>query len=367
MRDYMYCDYGATAPLSQNVVNEVISTIHVFGNPSSTYSIGDSARAIIAGCRETVKKFINAPDDSRVIFTPSGSASNTLAVKGYIQSHLTANYFSPLLHKSINNYMQSELHEYEMINVNTKGFIDLESLQQRLEMNRQMEPFVVIEFANSEIGTLQLVKEVAFLTHQYNGKIYVDCTGAIASIPIDVQDLGVDMIGFSGHKLGALKGTGVLWLKNPNTVLKPLIYGAQEEGLVGGTENVLGIASLDAAMKLYKYYKFTDDFRLELYKRIVQNGWKLIGSRKRRLPNNFFFSIPEKSGEEIVTRLDLRYNIQASTGSACNSGSKEHSSALRAIHLPEELMDGCIRLTFHGDEKENDVRRVFRAIETLTR
>lgn len=366
-RDYMYCDYGATAPLPQDVINQVVSTMHVFGNPSSTYSLGDEARKIVANCRETVKKFINAPEDSRVIFTPSGSASNTLAVRGYIQSHLTNNYFSPLLHKSINNYIKEELKDYELINVNTKGFIDLNSFQQRLEMNHQLEPFVVIEFANSEIGTLQLVKDVTRLTHQYNGKVYVDCTGAVASIPIDVQNLEVDMIGFSGHKLGALKGIGVLWLKNSNTILKPLIYGAQEEGLVGGTENVLGIVSLNAAIKFHKYYKFTDDFRLELYKRIVKNGWKLIGSRKRRLPNNFFFSIPNHSGEEIVTRLDLRYNIQASTGSACNSGSKEYSSALKAINLPEELMNSCVRLTFHGDEKENDVRRVFRAIETLTR
>ncbi|MGN8905315.1 cysteine desulfurase family protein [Bacillota bacterium HCP28S3_F12] len=363
----MYCDYGATTPVPVVVQDQVRHVLNKFGNPSSLYRFGDETRAILTEARYMVKKFINAPEDSKVIFTPSGSASNTLAVKGYIDEHLVHPYFSPLLHKSINEYIKQDCRDYDMIKVNTKGFIDLSALQVRFEMNKSIEPFVVIEYANSEIGTIQIVKEVAELTHEYGGKIYVDCTGAIASVPIDVQDLDVDMIGFSAHKLGGLKGCGVLWCKEPNIRLHPIIFGAQEDGLIGGTENIVAIAALSKAIEYHVYRPLDDEFRLELFKRIVRNGWHLAGSRKRRLPNNFYFSIPGNSGEEIMTRLDLQYDIQVSTGSACSSGSPEPSSALKAINWPEDELFSCIRLTFCGEEKPEDILNVFSTIKKVAK
>lgn len=368
----MYCDYAATTPLADCIKDNIGEILEKFGNPSSTYSLGDETRMIVETTRQRAKKFINAPEDSIVVFTPSGSGSNTLAVEGYLYSRFTRMYYSPLLHKSLNKCKDYFLDAVGVkLEVNPKGFIDLIEFKNKIEKNylsgrgRNQEcdcPLLVIEYANSEIGTLQVVKEAIKLIHSVNGIAYVDCTGAIASIPIDVQDLGADMIGFSAHKLGALKGCGVLWMRK-NFYLKPLVYGAQENGLVGGTENVLGIWALGKVLANYEYHALAPEIRRSIFKRIERNGWHLIGSERRRLPNNFYFSIPTVDATELMTRLDLYEDIQVSTGSACSSGSREPSSTLVAINCPKEWLHSCIRVTFSGKETVEEVNGVFDAIE----
>ena len=368
----MYCDYAATTPLADCVKDNIGEVLEKFGNPSSAYSLGDEARVIVETTRQRVKKFINAPENSIVVFTPSGSGSNTLAVEGYLYSRFTRIYYSPLLHKSLNKCKDYFLDAiWVKLEANSKGFIDLMAFENKLEkdyssrngMNQKCDcPLLVVEYANSEIGTLQVVKEAIELIHSVNGIAYVDCTGAIASIPIDVQDLDADMIGFSAHKLGALKGCGVLWMRK-NFYLKPLVYGAQENGLVGGTENVLGIWTLGKVLENYEYHTLSPEVRRSIFKRIERNGWHLIGSERRRLPNNFYFSIPTVDATELMTRLDLYEDIQVSTGSACSSGSHVPSSALVAINCPKEWLYSCIRVTFGGKETTEEVNTVFDAIE----
>ena len=364
----MYCDYAATTPLADCIKDNIGEILEKFGNPSSTYSLGDETRVIVETTRQRVKKFINAPEDSVVVFTPSGSGSNTLAVEGFYYLNLTQIYWSPLLHKSLHIYLFENNYHATKLEVNSKGFLELDKLKKKLDARKESisdslhSPFLVIEYANSEIGTLQVVKEAIELIHSVNGIAYVDCTGAIASIPIDAQDLGADMIGFSAHKLGALKGCGVLWMRK-NFYLKPLVYGAQENGLVGGTENVLGIWALGKVLENYEYHTLSPEIRRSIFKRIEHNGWHLIGSERRRLPNNFYFSIPTVDATELMTRLDLYEDIQVSTGSACSSGSREPSSSLLAINCPEEWLHSCIRVTFGGKETAEEVNGVFDAIE----
>ena len=364
----MYCDYAATTPLADCIKDNIGEILEKFGNPSSTYSLGDETRVIVETTRQRVKKFINAPEDSVVVFTPSGSGSNTLAVEGFYYLNLTQIYWSPLLHKSLHIYLFENNYHATKLEVNSKGFLELDKLKKKLDARKESisdslhSPFLVIEYANSEIGTLQVVKEAIELIHSVNGIAYVDCTGAIASIPIDAQDLGADMIGFSAHKLGALKGCGVLWMRK-NFYLKPLVYGAQENGLVGGTENVLGIWALGKVLENYEYHTLSPEIRRSIFKRIEHNGWHLIGSERRRLPNNFYFSIPTVDATELMTRLDLYEDVQVSTGSACSSGSREPSSALVAINCPEEWLHSCIRVTFSGKETAEEVNGVFDAIE----
>lgn len=364
----MYCDYAATTPLADCVKNNIGEILEKFGNPSSTYSLGDETRVIVETTRQRVKKFINAPEDSIVVFTPSGSGSNTLAVEGFYYFNLTQIYWSPLLHKSLHIYLFENNNHATELEVNSKGFLELDKFKKMLDARKESisdslhTPLLVVEYANSEIGTIQVVKEAIELIHSVNGIAYVDCTGAIASIPIDVQDLGADMIGFSAHKLGALKGCGVLWMRK-NFYLKPLVYGAQENGLVGGTENVLGIWALGKVLENYEYHTLSPEVRRSIFKRIERNGWHLIGSERKRLPNNFYFSIPTVDATELMTRLDLYEDIQVSTGSACSSGSREPSSALVAINCPEEWLHSCIRVTFSGKETAEEVNAVFDAIE----
>lgn len=369
----MYCDYAATTPLNKDVKEYIVSILDDFGNPSSVYSLGDKTRKIIAQARENVKKFVNADDETRIIFTPSGSGSNMLAVNGYMRKYECVPFFSPLLHKSLKNYKDgwdagNRSNQIRTIPVNQIGEINLQLFQlQLVSASREKGvPFVVIEYANSEIGTIQSVKEICELVHEYYGVVYVDCTGAIASTPIDMQKIGADMIGFSAHKLGALKGCGVLCIYDPSIHLTPLICGAQEDGLVGGTENVIGIAALGKAVENYKYHNLSDEIRKWGYNFIRSNRWKLVGDKMDRLPNNFYFSIPGKSGMEIMTKLDLYEDIQVSTGSACSSGDAKPSDVLLAIGVRDDV-HSYIRVTFHGDESDDEVKDVFNRIKRIAK
>lgn len=369
----MYCDYAATTPLTKEVKEYVISILDDFGNPSSVYSLGDTTRKIINKARDNVRKFINAEEESEIYFTPSGSASNMLAVNGFIENYDCDAFFSSLLHKSLNLYRE----EYNvahrdttirMIPVNKVGELNIGLLALQMSVCRPSRriPFVVVEYANSEIGTIQDIKAIADLVHMNEGILYVDCTGAIGSIPIDVQTFGADMIGFSAHKLGALKGCGVLYMSAKMVSeydLKPIIFGSQESGKVGGTENIIGIAAIGKAVENYKYQNLSDEIRNEVFDYIKTNGWILAGSRTNRLPNNFYFAVPNRNGAEMMTLLDTRDDIQVSTGSACSAGDAEPSYALVMIGAPKELLHSYIRVTFHGDETRDQVIDVFNRIK----
>lgn len=370
----MYCDYAATTPLSDGMKKYLCETMDKFGNPSSRYSLGDETRQIVELTRQSVRKFINAPDDCEIVFTPSGSASNTLAVKGFFDNDFYADrydlIYSPLLHKSLNNIVNYEdshghcvvqkLHVYE------NGNIALTDLDDTCKYTVSIgdRPFVVVEYANSEIGTLQNISEIAEIVHKYYGILYIDCTGAISSVSIDMKNLDVDMLGFSAHKIGALKGCGVLCYKK-HIELVPLIFGAQENGLVGGTENVLGVASLGYAIDHHQYSNFGYSVREAILNKIDEYGWKLAGDRDNRLPNSFYFCIPGINAEHLVARLDLYKGIQCSTGSACSSGSKKPSSTLEAIGTSTKDIFSYIRLSFHGDESLDDVLAVLETIREV--
>lgn len=245
----VYLDNAATTPLSSSVKDYVVSLLDCFYNPSSTYDDGKKSKRIIEEARSNVAKFINA-DSDEIIFTSGGSASNTLAIKGCYEENNCCVFYSSIAHKSMLKCAEAT-YGSQKIYVDKDGKIYTFILEDMLKYC-DTKPFVVIDYANSEIGTIQNVKEIIKLTHSYDGIVYLDCTGSISSIPIDVKELDVDMIGFSGHKIHALKGCGVLY-KKKNLKLSPLIYGEQESGLFGGTENFLGIATIGKAIENYDY------------------------------------------------------------------------------------------------------------------
>ena len=245
----IFLDNASTTPLSDSMKEYLISILDIYGNPSSLHSKGESAKQIIISTRQSVAKFINA-DENDIYFTSGGASSNTLAIRGYYLRNACTILYSPIAHKSILKCVKSCRNSYPL-KVDSKGFINFDDLKEWLDA-RNVNPFVIIDYANSEIGTIQDVEKLIDLIHFYNGIIYLDCTGSIPQIPIDIKALDVDMIGFSAHKLGGLKGCGVLY-KKKNIDLEPLIYGAQEKGYVGGTENVLGIASLGKVVEGYDY------------------------------------------------------------------------------------------------------------------
>lgn len=342
----IYLDNAATTRLSDSMKEYLVSILSDFGNPSSLYSLSDRPKQIISNARQSVAKFINA-DSKDIYFTPSGSASNTLAIKGYYLRHNCTILYSPIAHKSILNCVKSCKNAYPL-KVDGNGFIDFDDLKEWFD-DHNINPFVVIDYANSEIGTVQDVKRLIDLIHFYNGIVYIDCTGSIPTIPVDIKKLNADMIGFSAHKLGGLKGCGVLYKKS-QIKLEPLIYGSQEDGICAGTENVLGIASLGKTVKEYNYSSISSDNRDYVFNYIMKNipNSYLVGApieSGNRLSHNLYICFKGIEGESLMIMLDT-LGIQVSTGSACTSGSLTLSATLSAIGMDKQDIHSCIRLTF---------------------
>lgn len=307
---------------------------------------------MISNARKSVAAFINAnPKD--IYFTSGGSASNTLAIRGYYTKHNCHILYSPIAHKSVLRCVEHCKNAYPL-KVDRQGFIDIQNLKEQVGA-KGIKPFVIIDYANSEIGTIQNVKEIIDLVHSNNGIVYLDCTGSIPSVPVDVKKLDVDMIGFSAHKLGGLKGCGVLYKKS-NIELEPLIYGNQEQQLIGGTENVLGIASLGKAVENYDYSSITSENRDYVWNYVTDNisDSYLIGSVENRLPHNLYMCFREIEGESLMILMDMN-GIQVSTGSACNSGNMTASNTLSAIGIDKSDIHSCIRLSFSGNETKEDL------------
>lgn len=348
----IYLDNAASAPLSQSVKNELLSLLDEYGNPSSPHAKGRRAKQILTAARECAADFLNC-DPETIYFTPGGAASNTLGIRGYAARYDCRIFYSPTAHKSVLNCVHT-LPQSTPLKVNRTGRIVLSALKEALKNSRRT-PFVVIDYANSEIGTIQNVQRILEIVHACDGVVYLDCTGSIPTIPVDLKQLDADMLGFSAHKLGGLKGCGIFY-KKPDIEPEPLIYGSQERGLIGGTENIFGAASLNCALKQHHYSLVSPANRDYVYRYIMRHIPEsyLVGSFKNRLAHNLYICFRGVDGEALMLLLDAD-GIAVSTGSACNSQSLEPSAVLSAIGMDERDMHSCIRMTFCGQEPKEEL------------
>ncbi len=359
----IYLDNAATTPLTPQVKQYIIELLDKFQNPSSLYQSGVDVKQLIEQSRKNIAKFINA-DIENIIFTSGGSASNTLAIKGYIQKHDCCILYSPIAHKSILKCVESCNVSKYPLKVDNKGFINTETLDNLLN-GIYYKPFIIVDYANSEIGTIQDVKRIIEVVHRYDGIVMLDCTGSIPTISLDVKCLNVDMAVFSAHKLSGLKGCGVLY-KKKNIELEPLIYGTQENGLFAGTENILGIASLGKAVEHYDYSTISSLNRDYVYNYIMNNipNSYLVGASigDNRLSHNLYICFKGIQGESLMILLDMN-DIQVSTGSACNSRNLRPSTTLSAIGMDKDDINSCIRLSFNGNETAQELDYVCKKLK----
>ena len=363
----MYLDNASTTPLKSEVKDYIISLLDTYQNPSSMYQSGVNAKQIITTARNNVAKFINTNPEN-IIFTSGGSANNTLFIKGYTQRNECRVLYSPTSHKSVLKCVESLKYKCSL-KVDYTGKIDLQDLKECLSIDT-MKKLVVIEHANSEIGTIQNIKQIIEMCHFYNAIVYVDCTGSISQIPINIKELNVDGIGFSAHKLGALKGAGDI-NKKLSIELEPLIYGSQEQGLFGGTENVIGIAALGKAIENYDYSSIISkncDYIYDYIENNIPDSYLVGADLKHRLPHNLYICFKGIQGESLMTLLDMN-GYQVSTGSACTSGDLTPSSTLLAIKMNKEDINSCIRITLSGKEEITELntfcKTLKRCVETL--
>lgn len=363
----MFLDNASTTPLKPEVKDYIISLLDTYQNPSSMYQSGVNAKQIITTARNNVAKFINANPEN-IIFTSGGSANNTLFIKGYTQRNECRVLYSPTSHKSVLKCVESLKYKCPL-KVDHIGRIDIQDLKKCLSSDT-VKKLVVIEYANSEIGTIQDVKQIIEMCHFYNAIVYVDCTGSISQIPVDIRTLDIDGLGFSAHKLSALKGVGILY-KKKHIELEPLIYGSQEQGLFGGTENVIGIAALGKAIENYDYSSITSknrDYIYDYIKNNIPDSYLIGADLKHRLPHNLYICFKGVEGESLMTLLDMN-GYQVSTGSACTSGDLTPSSTLLAIKMNKEDINSCIRITLSGKEEITELntfcKTLKRCVETL--
>ena len=355
-----YYDNAATTALSPEMKEYLISMLDVFGNPSSAHSEGNKAKRLIEEVRDKVAKFVKAYDNENIYFTSSGSASNTLGIQGYALANKCSILYSPTVHKSILKTIDNLARFYKVavyeLEVDNCGKVNVDCIKQVLSRSNE-NWLVVVEHANSEIGTIQDIKTISDIVHKHDGRLFVDCTGSISTIPLDVVDLDIDIATFSAHKIGALKGVGVLY-KKTNITMLPLVFGSQEQGLFAGTENILGILSLGKAIDLMAYSK-TSHNRDFVWNKIRDiSGVYLVGAplNGNRLINNLYICVKGVYGGDVVALMDDIYNIQISTGSACNNGSPTPSSTALTLGLSEKDANSCVRISFCGNETEEKLK-----------
>lgn len=365
----LYLDSAATAKPNKEVLKAVMPYLtDDFYNPSSIYSDGVRVRRAIDNARESIAKFINA-DPDEIFFDSGSSESNCWAIQGYLLAGVmdistTSIVTTKIEHKSIMECVDAMERfgnatyycDVTYLDVDKDGFVNMEQLESVFkdrEDPNYYDIFVSIQLANNEVGTIQDIKAISDIIHKYGGILHVDATQAFGQIPIDVKSMGIDMLSASAHKLeGGFKGVGLLY-KKKDIEIQPIIYGSQNAGLRGGTENVAGIVGFAKAVELASE-EMEDKLALSVKRdyfinELTRNGCKLNGASVHRLPNNVNVMLPEGIGsEELLYMLDLD-DIQCSAGSACNSHSKKPSYVLKALGLTDEEAARSVRFTISSD------------------
>lgn len=367
----IYLDNVATTPVFNEVIQAMIPYFNnKWYNPSSLYSKAKDVKKDISAARKTIADFINAESDE-IYFTSGGSESNCLAIQGwlkYIQSlGLKPCIITTLIeHKSISECVK-DLHKSGIavlyLPVDKHGYVKIEDLKSALNsVTLKVDAVLVsIQYANNEIGVVQDISELADIAHNYNATFHTDAVQIFGKYPIDVYKLGIDMMSVSGHKINAPKGIGFLYV-NKNTKIKPLIYGTQENGLRGGTENVPYIVGFAKAVECHKnLYQINNwhyilDMKQELIKKLKNEFNCKINSEESSYSLsivNVTFS-QNITGEALMHLLDIS-DIAVSSGSACNSYTNVPSPVLKAIGLSDEEINKTIRISFSDNINSLDI------------
>ena len=350
VKEMIYLDCAATTPMCEAAKRAIIEHLDDFGNPSSTHELGRKSRVLIEDARERIAKCINA-EPNEIYFTSGGSEANTLALNN--RRHSMSSKFEH--HSVVSNWSK--------ISVTKDGFIKTHKLNNMLSEWWEI-PFDIMScmYVNNEIGTIQDIKELSMIAHRHGILLHTDAVQAMPYIPIDVKELGCDMLSASGHKFGAPKGIGFLYANNKSRLCPIINGGKQENSIRPGTENILGILSMVAALEdtvehmdeRNQYIKTLRDKLLDSLLKI--DGSHLNGSLENRVPGNINIRFDGVSGARLVSLCSL-YGVYISSGSACNEGISEPSHVLKAIGLSDEEALSSIRITLshHNTEEEVDI------------
>ena len=367
-----YFDHAATTKVKKEVLDKMFPYfVEQYGNPSSLYKLGRIARVGIEEARKNVANLINC-DRNEIIFTSGGTESDNTALKGIM--HLEKNKGKHMITTKIEHpailhtceRLEEEGYQITYLNVNKEGIIELEELNNAI---RKDTVLLSIMFANNEIGSIQPIERIGEIADKRGIIFHTDAVQACGNVEIDVKKMKIDMLSLSGHKIGAPKGIGALYVNKSIEFKKFIDGGHQERDKRAGTENVPGMIGLGEACKIAKenmeeHIKQLTELRDEYISRIKDEivDIQINGSMEKRLPGNSNISFKGVNGNELLMKLDER-GICASAGSACSSGSGSPSHVLTAIGLPSEYAEGTLRVTLGEDNTKEDINYL---VESLT-
>lgn len=362
----IYFDHSATTPVHPEVAEEMLRYLTgKFGNPSSLHSFGREAKKAMEEAREKVAENIGAKNEE-VVFTSGGTEADHLAIKGAVYANRKkGNHIitSAVEHHAVLDTCKSlekEGCEVTVLPVDGYGMVSPQEVAKAIKDNTI---FITIMHANNEVGTIQPISEIGAIARERNILFHTDAVQSLGKIPVDVNDLKVDLLTVSGHKIYAPKGVGALYIRQ-GVNWRPYNYGGgQERKHRPGTENVPGIVAMGKAVELAASDMEKENARLtvlrdKLIKGVTENisHVRLAGHPTRRLPNNANFVFEFIDGGAMLLNLDM-HGVAASSGSACTAGTVSASHVLLAMGIPHQIAYGSLRLTLGRSNTDEDVER----------
>mgnify|MGYP004693060731 FL=1 len=368
----IYLDNAATTKVADSVVDAMLPYFkEYYGHASSIYQLGAKSKEALDESREYIAGTLGAKTNE-IYFTAGGSESDNWAIKATADAYAQKGKHiitSAIEHHAVLHtceYLEKHGYEVTYVGVDENGVIKLDELKASIRPDTIL---ISVMFANNEIGTIQPIKEIGEIAKEHDILFHTDAVQAYAQVPINVDEMHIDMLSASGHKLNGPKGIGFLYIRKGIKIRSFVHGGQQERGRRAGTENIPGIVGLAAAAKrsfsmLEEKMQKEIELRDYLISRIEAEipYCRLNGDRKKRLPNNVNFSFQFIEGESMLILLDSK-GIAASSGSACTSGSLDPSHVLLAIGLPHEIAHGSLRLTL---SEENTKEEMDYVVEQLT-
>ena len=370
----IFLDHAATTPADPRVVEAMLPYFSdSFGNPSSIHSLGLETRTAVAEAREKVASLIGAASDE-IIFTSGGTEADNLAIKGVALAN--AHKGKHIVTTRIEHHAVEESCRYlekQGIKV-THVAVDHDGLVDPREVERAVTPgtiLISVMHANNEVGTIQPIAEISRVARSRGIYFHTDAVQTVGHIPAKVDDLGVDLLAISAHKLYGPKGVGVLYVRKGTRIVPFMHGGGQERGLRATTENVPGIVGFGKAAEIAQAEmdaesKHVTRLRDKLIKGLLERipQVRLNGHPTQRLPNNVNISVASVEGESLAVSLDLE-GIAVSTGSACSSEAMEPSHVLTAMGVPVELARGSVRFSLGKKNTDEEIDRVLEAFPRI--
>ena len=365
----IYLDNAASTQLHEDVLNSMMPYLkEQYGNPSSIHRYGRLAHKAIQKARKQIASLINA-EPSEILITSGGTESNNTALKGIVMRNLSGQIItSSVEHDAILEPCKKlEENGFDVIYlpVDQFGMVNPTDLKNRISEKTSL---VSIMFGNNEVGTIQAISEFSKICNENNIPFHTDAVQAVGKIPINVKELGIDLMSISSHKLYGPKGVGALYVKNGIDIDPMILGGGQESGLRSGTENVANIVGFGKACEIAKNNLQENISHMKKHcDTLIENVLHEIpkvtlnGHPKSRLPNNAHFTFLGVNGEDLIIKLD-EYGIAASTGSACSVNTQKASHVLQAMGFSLEQITGSLRLT---TGIFNDLKEIEQTVDVL--